>query len=595
LVSECLERKLTAILAADVAGYSWLIGKDEEGTHAQLKEHLRVIVYPEINRHRGRIVKNTGDGMLAEFGSVVDAVRCALIIQRGIGERNVGAPREKRIEFRIGINVGDVISDGGDIYGDSVNVAVRLEGIAEPGGICVSGDAHRQIKGKIDFAAQYLGNRRLKNIAEPVQVFAFSSGAKSPQSRSRDWRAVAAAAAAIIVVLGSGRSAVWYQRAVRDDGPCWTIVDTDAHAACKNIFAKSADPTRRHRGIDHYAEDTADLDKILKFNPKYATDFNNRGAVLYARGDLDHAIADYDEALRLDEGYIAAYTARGLAYEAKGERDRAKADYSAALALPHANDTGKWARDKARERLAALEFRVALVIGNSVYQTGTPLLNPTNDANGVAEALRNVGFKRVQVVTDATRDAMIQALRAFKNDADMADWAVVFYAGRGVESDGIHYLVPTDAHIERHRDVQDEAVSLSRILEAVGGAKKLRLVLLDDCREDPPSEELRRVSTGSDIGRGFNYIRPKGATLVFYATKDGEIAEDGIGEHSPFTASLVKRLKEPDIEISKLVRLVTSDVLQSTSNRQQPFVYGSIPNEEEFFFKVSAPRVGVAR
>ena len=133
-----LERRLTAILAADVVGYSRLTSIDEEGTHVQLKEHLRVLIDPKIRKHRGRLVKNTGDGILAEFSSVVDAVRCALDVQRGMAERNADLPRERRIEFRIGINVGDVIIEDGDIFRDGVNVAVRLEGIAEPGGICVS-------------------------------------------------------------------------------------------------------------------------------------------------------------------------------------------------------------------------------------------------------------------------------------------------------------------------------------------------------------------------------------------------------------------------------------------------------------------------
>jgi class 3 adenylate cyclase len=128
LATERVERRLTAILAADVAGYSRLTGNDEEGTHAQLQDHLRSLVDPKIAEHRGRVVKNTGDGMLAEFGSVVDAVRCAVDIQRGMAERNADVPGEKLIEFRIGINMGDIIIDRGDIFGDGVNVAARLEG-----------------------------------------------------------------------------------------------------------------------------------------------------------------------------------------------------------------------------------------------------------------------------------------------------------------------------------------------------------------------------------------------------------------------------------------------------------------------------------
>src|SRR5260221_8777533 len=166
-----IERRLAAILAADVAGYSRLTGVDEEGTHVQLQDHLRTLVDPKIAEHRGRVVKNTGDGMLAEFSSVVDAVRCALDVQRGMAERNVGVPDEKRIEFRMGINVGDIIIDRGDIFGDGVNVAARLEGLAKPGGICISDDAHRQVRGKFDVTFEDAGERQLKNIARPVRVF----------------------------------------------------------------------------------------------------------------------------------------------------------------------------------------------------------------------------------------------------------------------------------------------------------------------------------------------------------------------------------------------------------------------------------------
>jgi len=171
LARKPVERRLTAILAADVAGYSRLTGIDEEGTHARLKEHLRVVVDPCIARHRGRIVKNTGDGLLAEFGSVVDALRCALHVQRGMAECNKSLPAESRIEFRIGINLGDVILDAGDIFGDGVNVAARIEALAEPGGICLSDDAQRLVRGKLDVAFEDAGEQRLKNIASPVRVY----------------------------------------------------------------------------------------------------------------------------------------------------------------------------------------------------------------------------------------------------------------------------------------------------------------------------------------------------------------------------------------------------------------------------------------
>src|SRR5437867_1675466 len=171
LATERVERRLTAILAADVAGYSRLMGADEEGTLAQLKAHRRALVDPKIAEHRGRIVKTTGDGLLVEFASVVDALRCAVEVQRGMSERNAEVPQDKRIEFRMGINVGDIIIDGDDIYGDGVNVAARLESLAEPGGICVSGRVQEDAQGKLDIAFEDMGKQQLKNIARPVRVY----------------------------------------------------------------------------------------------------------------------------------------------------------------------------------------------------------------------------------------------------------------------------------------------------------------------------------------------------------------------------------------------------------------------------------------
>jgi len=176
-------RRLTAIFAADVAGYSRLTGMDEEGTHVRLKEHLRTLIDPKVAAYRGHIVKNTGDGFLAEFNSVVDAVRCAVDVQRGMAERNSDVPPNDRIEFRIGINVGDIIEDNGDIFGDGVNVAARLEAIAEPGGICVSDDAHRQLRDKLDITFDDAGEQNLKNIERPVRVFRVMDRVAAPKQR----------------------------------------------------------------------------------------------------------------------------------------------------------------------------------------------------------------------------------------------------------------------------------------------------------------------------------------------------------------------------------------------------------------------------
>jgi adenylate cyclase len=165
------ERRLAAILAADVAGYSRLMGGDEEGTLAALKIHRRELIDPKIAEHRGRIVKTTGDGVLVEFASAVDAVRCALEIQRAMAERNAAIPEKRRIEFRMGLNVGDIIIDEGDIYGDGVNIAARVETLAVAGAICLSDNAYQQIKGKLALDVSDMGEQQLKTIAQPVRVY----------------------------------------------------------------------------------------------------------------------------------------------------------------------------------------------------------------------------------------------------------------------------------------------------------------------------------------------------------------------------------------------------------------------------------------
>jgi adenylate cyclase len=209
-----VERRLAAILAADVVGYSRLMEADEAGTHARLKALRQELIEPAITRHKGRIVKLTGDGALVEFPSAVGAVLAAAETQRAAAEHEAGLPPEERIAFRIGINLGDVIIEEGDIYGDGVNVAARLEALAEPGGICVARTVYNQVKGKVDFGFAPAGEHRVKNISEPVSVYrAVLDGARWRPTRglSAAWRrgAIAAAAAALAAVVAGG--ALWFQ------------------------------------------------------------------------------------------------------------------------------------------------------------------------------------------------------------------------------------------------------------------------------------------------------------------------------------------------------------------------------------------------
>jgi adenylate cyclase len=190
-----VERRLAAVLAADVEGYSRLIAADEEGTLARFKAIRAELVDPKINEHHGRIVKTTGDGLLAEFSSVIDALRCAIEVQAGMTERNAAVPANRRIEWRIGINVGDIVVEDGDIFGDGVIIAARLESLAAPGGICVSARVQEDAAGKLDVAFGDMGEQQLHNIARPVRTYRVGTGVASRPAlplrtnrRSRSWR-----------------------------------------------------------------------------------------------------------------------------------------------------------------------------------------------------------------------------------------------------------------------------------------------------------------------------------------------------------------------------------------------------------------------
>jgi hypothetical protein len=347
---------------------------------------------------------------------------------------------------------------------------------------------------------------------------------------------------------------------------------------------------------------------------KYAISYVNRGLAYRDKGDTDRAIANYTEAIRLDPKYANAYVNRGLVYEKLADVARARADFNATLGLTQ-NGTER-ARDKARERLAALpspatasnvataitapvwnndhrtapvlnnDHRVALVIGNSTYENVAALPNPERDANLVADALKRTGFKSVTLLTNLRKDALISALRDFAARAETADWAVVYYAGHGMEVGGINYLIPTDTKIAVDRDIGFEAVPLEQVLNAAERAKKLRLVVLDACRDNPFASQMKRTLTvaSRSVSQGLAAVEPEAGTLVVYAARDGEIALDGDGINSPFASALVKNLPTPGLEVRRLFDFVRDDVMEATGRKQKPFSYGSISGRQDFYF-----------
>ena len=235
--------------------------------------------------------------------------------------------------------------------------------------------------------------------------------------------------------------------------------------------------------------------------------------------------------------------------------------------------------------LAQHQRRVALVIGNTRYQHAVRLENPTNDADLMAVAFKAVGFQNVLVHKDLTQPQILQVLRDFSALADNADWAVVYYSGHGIEFGGSNYLIPVEARLRSDRDIDLEAVDMGKVLSSIEGAKRLRLVILDACRDNPFASQMRRTMASRSLGRGLARIEPEAGTLIAYAAKHGEVALDGDGKNSPYALALAKRLQQrPALEVRRLFDVVRDDVVAATSRKQQPFSYGSVSGSEEFFF-----------
>ena len=361
---------------------------------------------------------------------------------------------------------------------------------------------------------------------------------------------------------------------------------------------------------------THDVETAIGIDSGRSEFYSLRGLTFASKGELDQALRDYDHATQLDSQGALNYARRGLADEKKGDIDGARADFRHALdvigidqldrtqgqriakdGLQRLNTVAATAPATTKPSATSVpigpvvavptstsEKRVALVVGNSKYRSVPTLPNPDGDAAAIADSLRAVGFQDVRQVNDATRDGLVDALKSFANAADSADWAVIYYAGHGMEMAGENYVVPVDAKLATDRDVPLEAVALDQAMSATEGARKLHLVILDACRNNPFANRIKRTVASRSIGRGLAEIEPDSGTLVVFAAKHGQVALDGEGDHSPFVTSLIKRIQTPRIEIRKLFDLVRDDVMAATDRRQQPFTYGSVPGSEDFYF-----------
>jgi tetratricopeptide (TPR) repeat protein len=348
-----------------------------------------------------------------------------------------------------------------------------------------------------------------------------------------------------------------------------------------------------------YDRAVTDYDQFIRLKPTDPDGYYYRGTAYDSEGDYDRAIADYDQAIRLDPKDSYPYERRGNSHYNKGDYDSAVADYDQALRLkPDLADAARFrniaiAKIKEisatkpslppRNHLIAAR-RVALVIGNGTYAAVSALPNPKRDSAAVSAELAQLGFEVIEK-HDLGVIGMRRALGEFEDKAAGADWALVYYAGHGMELAGQNWLIPTDAVLTRSSDVPDEAVPLDRILERVRAAKKLRIVILDACRNNPFLSRMVMMGGKSrSVDRGLARVEPEHGEVVFYSARDGSVASDGDGEHSPFAAALLKHMSEDGVELGRFFRRVTSTVLSSTNPKQEPFMYGRLP-DEDFYFK----------
>ncbi|MBI3699582.1 MAG: tetratricopeptide repeat protein [Afipia sp.] len=361
-----------------------------------------------------------------------------------------------------------------------------------------------------------------------------------------------------------------------------------------------------YKTLTNYDLAMADYDKALSINSSSGLAYYNRGVTWRKKSESDKAIADYNQYISLTPKDPDGYVARGNIYSDKKDYTTAIADYDRALAIDPNNALAKSNRANAVARQQAVASappepqpvistpsvtsnagrRVALVIGNSQYKNVPALPNPQRDAALLANTLRKVGFQTVTLQTNLGRDGMMNALRDFAQQAVDADWAMIYYAGHGMEIAGTNYLLPIDAKIAVDSDINFEGISLDLVRNVVNRAKRLRLIVLDACRDNPFANQMKRSLTvaSRSVSRGLASVEPEAGTLIVYAAKDGETAADGSGNNSPFAAALVKNMQTPGLEVRRLFDYVRDDVMDATAQKQQPFSYGSLSGRQDFYF-----------
>lgn len=368
-----------------------------------------------------------------------------------------------------------------------------------------------------------------------------------------------------------------------------------AYGARGNSYSNKRDHDRAIR----------DFDEAIRLDPKLIISYRNRGLAYADKGDHARAIRDFDEAIRRDPDFGPAFASRGLSREAMGDRAGARRDFAAALAAPANYSSSQWAQDTARARLAALgpvpvapatsalpapsaspaasapQRRVALVIGNGAYSGMPRLKNPANDAADMATQLKALGFE-VTLGVDVARSAFEEMLIRFARDARQSEVALIFYAGHGLQHNGVNYLLPVDARVDDESDLR-RLVQLQGVLDDLRSAQGIRVLILDACRDNGIMQRIAAVSPtrSAAFDRGLSRLDQASArgAFIVYATQPNVVAKDGDGRNSPFTAALLKHLATPGLELRSVMTRVRADVVRDSGGSQWPEVSDSLIGE----------------
>lgn len=375
------------------------------------------------------------------------------------------------------------------------------------------------------------------------------------------------------------------------DGRCWAhhvkgsyelaVADCKASIAMRSNYPYAYNNlASAFLGLRRYDDALAAAEKSIQLKPAFLWSHLNRARALSGLGQREAAANEYRATLVIDPNNAEA----GAEYEVIAAQVANPSDNARPPSVNPSPAPSPVQASSLQAASAPLGRRIALIIGNSGYQSVPALPNPVRDAALIARTLKAVGFSEIRVETDLSRDALNRTLLEFSKAATNAEWAVVYYSGHGMEVGGLDYLIPVDAKLQTDRDVDFEAVPLALAVSSVDSARKLRMVIMDACRSNPFISQMKRTIATRSIGRGLAAIEPEPGSLVVFSAKNGKTALDGDGANSPFAIALANRLGTPGLEVRRLFDLVRDDVLTATGKRQQPFAYGSLSGSEDYYF-----------